>query len=96
MAGIEVAKGEGMKNLENITKKLMDIYMITEKYILDNKYDGLYNPGVCACEIGNLMPCGEPDVNDCMPGYKTTGGNCECDFHISALKDYECNGCCGL
>ena len=35
-------------------------------------YDGLYCPeGQCACELGDLCPCGEDPV-DCKPGYKRT------------------------
>jgi len=35
-------------------------------------YDGLYcSEGECACEIGDLCPCGEYS-EDCNPGYKKT------------------------
>lgn len=38
-------------------------------------YEGLYAPGVCACELSDLAPCGvcENDgnyINGCKPGYK--------------------------
>lgn len=37
--------------------------------------DGLYNSDLgCACEIDDLMPCGEPQP-DCEAGYK---GRCDC------------------
>ena len=39
---------------------------------LENKgYDGLYCPGLCACEKGDLSP-GSCLSNDCKPGYKHT------------------------
>jgi len=35
-------------------------------------YDGLYcSEGECACEIGDLHPCGEY-CEECKPGYKKT------------------------
>lgn len=41
--------------------------------VLKNKgFDGLYcSEGECACEIGDLNPCGEYS-EDCKPGYKKT------------------------
>jgi hypothetical protein len=38
----------------------------------EGDFDGLYCPGECACERGDLMPCGigEEELYDCKPGYK--------------------------
>lgn len=33
-------------------------------------YDGLCNPDLeCGCSLDDLFPCGEPEINDCMPAY---------------------------
>ena len=70
----------------------MEVIKIVYIYLKDNKYDGLYNPGLCACELGDLAPCGEIQGN-CIAGYKTYGlkMTCKCEFHIGSKKnDYEC------
>ncbi|WP_323946871.1 hypothetical protein [Aeromonas hydrophila] len=43
--------------------------------LLENGYGGLYAPGIYACELDDLAPCGmrENDgafINGCKPGYK--------------------------
>lgn len=48
----------------------MTVREIIEKYLEDNKLDGLFSDGgECACEKGDLFPCGEP-FEDCEPGIK--------------------------
>ena len=48
-------------------------------------YGGLFNPRGCACEIGDIAPCGEI-YRDCRAGYKQEGCTDECgigcDWHI--------------
>ena len=75
----------------------MNIQEIVEKYLIDNGYDGLYSE-ICGCEVGDLMPCGEP--RDCKAGYKvpcpgpndcdnTVGGafrSAGCRWHIAKEK----------
>lgn len=59
-------------------------------------YDGLYNAGIeCACLLDDLMPCGEPGIDECCAGYR-----CECTdescagygrkghFHVCARKPH--------
>ena len=48
----------------------LSIEEITKKYLLDNKFDGLYNEEGCACVLEDLMSCGEPDVFYCKAGYR--------------------------
>ena len=68
----------------------MNIQEIVEKYLIDNSYDGLFGD-YCGCEIGDLMPCGEP--GNCEAGYKgpcpgpedcENGGGCR--WHIAKEK----------
>ena len=52
----------------------MSIKEILEKYLKDNKYDGLAGER-CGCQIGDLMPCYNPSPN-CTPGYKRPCSDC--------------------
>lgn len=75
-------------------KKSMTVSGMIEKYLRDNDYDGLYNPGLCACELSDLFPCGNVEM-ECTAGYKIDGDGlkCDCNFHMSKEKgntDYEC------
>lgn len=74
----------------------MNIRELIEKHARDNGYDGLFCPGECACEIGDLAPCGgEADcVLSCEFGYKSKcNENCsyhsDCDWHIGPTKEEE-------
>ncbi len=75
-------------------KKNKEVGEMIHDYLQSNNYDGLYNPGSCACESIDLMPCGNVEIS-CMAGYKIAGDElkCKCSFHISKTKDstdYEC------
>ena len=61
----------------------MDLQEITEKYLKENGFDGLYNDGECACKVGDLMPCGNPSPL-CSAGYLSTcSERCGCgSWHI--------------
>jgi len=70
----------------------MEILEIVREYLKENGYDGLYQPGECACLIEDLMPCGQP-TSDCEAGYKVPcegGDDCplegNCDYHIGPEK----------
>lgn len=59
---------------------------IVTNYLKDNGYEGLTRDAECACELGDLAPCGE-DISHCEPGYKIP---CKCGdgcrFHITTKK----------
>ena len=60
----------------------MDIAEIVEKYLRENKFDGLYVPGECAC-VDDLFPCdGDGSILDCEPGYTSKDESSEFDFVI--------------
>ena len=70
----------------------MNVVEIVEDYLKKNGFDGLYNDGNCACEIGELAPCDNMDSN-CEPGYKIPypgpeecGLDGGCNFHMSRNK----------
>lgn len=74
----------------------MTVKDIVEKYLKDNKFDGLYSSfGDCGCQLDDLMPCCSEGIEQCEPGYKTkcnpeecpADGNC--NWHISPDKDKE-------
>lgn len=47
----------------------MTLREIIKNWLEDNGYTGLAGDG-CGCEISYLMPCDEPDVDNCQAGYK--------------------------
>lgn len=79
----------GTSNSENLKlrKAVMDLQEITEKYLKENGFDGLYNDGECACKTGHLMPCGNPSPR-CRAGYLAPcPENCgEHGWHIAEEK----------
>lgn len=48
---------------------------IINDYLGKHGYDGLYEPGECACEKGDLGPCCSSCLS-CMPGYKNYCKDC--------------------
>ena len=71
----------------------MQIKEIVMKFLIDNKYDGLYDKDCeCACDINDLFPCDDV-CPDCIAGYK---GPCECEeehiFHIGPKKPEKSHG----
>ena len=70
----------------------MILTQLLEDALRRNGYDGLYNPGrECSCRIGDLCPCGEPDLENCEAGMLLPDdyrcGACDewgepCSFHI--------------
>jgi hypothetical protein len=49
----------------------MKIIEIVESGLKQNGFDGLVNPGLCGCLIGDLSPA-ECICSDCEGGYKHT------------------------
>jgi hypothetical protein len=50
--------------------KRMNIHQIVEAWLESNGYDGLANTDLeCGCFIGDLMPCGEANEDDCVAGH---------------------------
>lgn len=47
----------------------MNAIQIIETWLKENGYDGLYEPGECGCEIGDLCHCIEY-FGGCLAGYK--------------------------
>ena len=72
--------------MEKVKPKYVEDIVL--EWLKENGYDGLYNPGKCACEISDLFPCGGQDCYlECMPGYKTKiKPGSEYDFIISGEK----------
>ena len=65
---------------------MISVKEITEKYLRENGYDGLYSD-YCACKVGDLFPCVAEGVENCMPGYESPC-DCgdDCGFHITKEK----------
>lgn len=69
----------------------MNTHEMIIKYLTDNGFDGLFSENECACELADLMPCGEDNIGECRAGYKV---ECLCGgghkFHICENKlDWE-------
>ena len=69
-----------------------EVCEIVAIWLKENKYDGLYNSDMpCACELSDLIPCGE-GMECCQAGYKKEfkdnkcGCGENCDWHIVAGK----------
>ena len=64
----------------------MEVRDIVKKYLEDNGYDGLYEPGECACKIDDLAPCGSESVWYCTAGYLCDPPGEDFAFGIGARK----------
>ncbi len=63
---------------------VMDVRQIVSNWLEVNGYDGLFQPGECACKNDDLYPCGEMTL-DCQPGYLKPAGNCSVhEWHIGS------------
>jgi hypothetical protein len=69
----------------------IDLRVIILEWLSINNYEGLYNDGQCACRLSELMPCDEPDLNNCHPGFVVPcDGTCDmgkCNFHVISVVD---------
>jgi hypothetical protein len=43
--------------------------MIRE-HLVKNHFDGLCNPGICGCDLHDLMACCEPNATACVAAYR--------------------------
>jgi hypothetical protein len=71
-------------------KVQIDVEGIVGEYLKSIGAEGLAGTD-CSCELSDLMPCGEPNINDCVAGIKIPcNGNCEspnhCDWHIKPIE----------
>jgi hypothetical protein len=72
----------------------MNLKELVEESLQKAGYEGLFNADIeCACQLGDLMPCGEPNTDECCPGYKATCDDRTCEgfghdghFHIAGQK----------
>ena len=74
----------------------MDVREIVSDWLGANGYDGLFQPGECACKKDDLYPCGEV-LHDCQPGYLKPAKDCPVhDWHIGPRNsDDACGECDG-
>ena len=70
----------------------MTVREIVEKYLKENKFDGLFNgEGQCACELSDLIPCGNDDIMTCQCGYKHYCQDCSNDIKDNCEIDIDEN-----
>jgi hypothetical protein len=68
----------------------MNIKKIVEKYLKENRCDGLCCPEICGCGLEDLMPCGEISF-DCFPAKKIFCKDCDEEFCIREAEWELCN-----
>lgn len=69
----------------------MEIRELLDNALESSGFDGLYQHGVCACQKGDLMPCGEPSP-ECEAGhFIDVVACCNASFHIG--RDVAKYGC---
>ncbi|MEW6186710.1 MAG: hypothetical protein AB1585_13325 [Thermodesulfobacteriota bacterium] len=67
----EGARAEGEKTRVK-EAGMISIQEIVREYLEKNGYDGLACPWAeCGCKLSDLMPCGEPDKDECFAAHKT-------------------------
>jgi hypothetical protein len=71
---------------------MVNVKAIVGEYLIANKFDGLWScDNECACDLNDLMPCDDLDIESCEPGYKKPcdgqSYGCPCDFHIGPKKE---------
>jgi len=55
-------------NERNKRRRMMDVVNIVQEWLKENGYDGLYYPGICACKVDELIPCGQIN-GECRAGH---------------------------
>lgn len=53
-----------------------------ETFLRKQGYSGLFTPGECGCEIGNLFPCDGDEIDNCTAGYRA-----DCDPANEACRN---------
>ena len=71
-------------------KKVLNVRHILDTWLKENNYDGLCSDE-CGCEIGDLAPCWDNDLTNCVPGHKTKCPATEEDGCEFATHDRECD-----
>jgi hypothetical protein len=66
--------------------EVITVLEIVRSYLEQNGYDGLYDPGECACLKDDLAPCGQIG-HSCEPGYQYAGHDPDYDWMIGPASD---------
>jgi hypothetical protein len=71
---------------------LMNVIKLIESGLQQAGYDGLQQPfGECACEIGDLAPCGNVG-HDCLAGYRHWCEDADCEYTAEAGRHWHMRG----
>ena len=74
----------------------MTIHEIVKRWLVENKYDGLFSPGVCSCKIDDLMPCDEPNCTECEAGHVKYCDECHNSNGCEVKDEYGGGHCMGI
>jgi len=65
----------------------MDVKTIVKNYLEENGFDGLFQPGECACLNSELCPCEGYGIETCEAGYlQPENPHSEFDWEIGPKK----------
>jgi len=66
----------------------LSIEDMVKDHLESHGYDGLFNADLeCGCLLEDLMPCGEPELQECCAGYKHPADpDADYDFIIGPEK----------
>lgn len=66
----------------------MNVIQLVEFSLKQEGYDGLYEPfGECACEIGDLAPCGNIG-HPCLAGHRYWCEDADCEYTADVGKHW--------
>lgn len=67
----------------------MNVILMVSSYLTKEGFDGLYDMfGECACEIGNIAPCGHIGLTSCLAGYRYWCEDDDCEYTKDAGKHW--------
>ncbi len=65
----------------------MTVLEIVKAYLKQHRFDGLFNPGECGCEIDDICPFNDNCFSDCEPGYKVATPGGEYDWMMCSAEE---------
>ena len=67
----------------------MTVIELVEFSLKQEGYDGLYDiGGECACEIGDIAPCGHIGLTSCLAGHRYWCEDTDCEYTADAGKHW--------
>lgn len=72
----------------------MNVREILKDWLKTHGYSGLMNfDSECGCDIDDLCPCDEPNIDECEAGYKVYCKDCPDKEECEVREEYKCDWC---